>query len=95
MKNKNIRRKQMLFSIFTIIPGIKLTKGILFNFRMFVAGIFFICHSLYGANELKASLMENNSLSGLQLLTSIQDTIWYEDFDNLPDGVTMHAGEAG
>ena len=38
------------------------------------------------------------SFAGHAMLLSapaITDTIWYEDFNNLPDGVTMHAGEAG
>lgn len=49
-----------------------------------------------GVYSVTARNPSNNCTTtrSIQLL-QVPNTIWYEEFDNLPDGVTYHAGQAG
>jgi hypothetical protein len=56
--------------------------------------------SIVVSNPGTYSVVARNTTTGCTktgsiVLLEVPNTIWYEDFDNLPHGVTYHAGQAG
>jgi hypothetical protein len=72
------------------------TSNTTFTWNGFPAGQGTIIVSTPGIYTVTARNSSNGCTSTRSLkLLEVPNTIWYEDFDNLPDDLTYHAGQAG
>ena len=99
MKRNNM--KILLFVARNIFREPEAIQRVLIPFLIILLNFLLLTQQNIHAKEPKQNIIRTNSTiftktyASSSHLLEVSDTIWYEDFDNLSDGITMHAGEAG